>query len=461
MTTIVLGAGAVGTATAWYLSKSGHDVVLVERQAEAAMETSWGNGGIIHASEVEPWSQPGMPTKIIKWLGKENAPMLLRYSAIPHIMRWGIEFARNCTPERFRENAKSNLRLALHSLKSLQEIGAETGIDYDRATRGVLKIYRSRESLDAAERSTAYLAQHGLLYERVDPERCVELEPALKDTKSTLAGALYFARDEVGDSNKFAQGLAAACAARGVQCRFGETIQTIETSNGRVQAVVTDKGRITADTVVVALGSFTAPMLAKNGIRVPIYPVKGVSITFKRAGWNAAPTVPVIDDSKLFGLRADRGSPADFRLCRDHRLRRDPGRCTSRGNHRQRKLHLPRVDAPFRYREVEGVGGPATGQPFRHAHYRRNPHPRSLDQRRPRTSRLDAFMRFRAPHRRSHRWSRSGHPRAAAAGRGRRQGRLTSTPGLYESDDTDDSDRQIDGGAPHLHHAAEPPSRRR
>src|SRR6202008_494098 len=112
MTTVVLGAGAVGTATAWYLRKSGHDVVLVERQAEAAMETSWGNGGIIHASEVEPWSQPGMPTKIIKWLGQENAPMLLRYGAIPHIIRWGIEFARNCTPERFRENAKSNLHLA-------------------------------------------------------------------------------------------------------------------------------------------------------------------------------------------------------------------------------------------------------------------------------------------------------------------------------------------------------------
>jgi D-amino-acid dehydrogenase len=302
MTTIVLGAGAVGTATAWYLSKSGHDVVLVERHAEAAMETSWGNGGIIHASEVEPWSHPGMPTKIIKWLGQENAPMLLRYGAIPHIVRWGIDFARNCTPERFRENAKSNLHLALHSLRSLQEIGAETGINYDRATHGVLKIYRSRESLDAAQRSTDYLAQHGLLYQRVDSGRCVELEPALKDTKSTLAGALYFARDEVGDSNKFAQGLAAACIARGVQCRFGETVQKIETGNGHVRGVVTDKGRIPAEAVVVALGSFTAPMLAKNGIRVPIYPVKGVSITFKRAGWNAAPTVPVIDDSKLFGI---------------------------------------------------------------------------------------------------------------------------------------------------------------
>ena len=302
MTTVVLGAGAVGTATAWYLKKSGHDVVLLDRQPGAAMETSWGNGGVIHASEVEPWSQPGMPMKIVKWLGQENAPLLLRYGAIPHILRWGIEFARNSTPERFRENSKANLHLALHSLKSLQEIGAETGIAYDRATRGVLKIYRSGQSLDGAERSTAFLARHGLLYERVDPERCVELEPALASTKSTLAGALYFARDEVGDSNKFTQALAAACAAQGVQCRFGETVQKVETSGDRVQAVITDKGRIAADIVVAAMGSFTAPLLAKNGIRVQIYPVKGISITFSRAGWNSAPNMPVIDDSKLFGL---------------------------------------------------------------------------------------------------------------------------------------------------------------
>ncbi len=123
MTTVVLGAGAVGTATAWYLSKAGQDVEVVERRPEAALETSWGNGGVIHASEVEPWSQPGMPRKIIGWLGKENAPLLLRYGAIPHMWRWGLEFSRNCTPERFRANAKANLDLALHSLKSLQEIG--------------------------------------------------------------------------------------------------------------------------------------------------------------------------------------------------------------------------------------------------------------------------------------------------------------------------------------------------
>src|SRR5258708_17026862 len=158
MTTIVLGAGAVGTATAWYLRKSGHEVVLLDRQPGAAMETSWGNGCIIHASEVEPWSQPGMPMKIVKWLGKENAPLLLRYSAIPHILRWGIEFARNCTPERFRENAKANLHLALHSLKSLQEIGAETAIAYDRAPRRAPKIYRPAQSRARAELSTAFLS---------------------------------------------------------------------------------------------------------------------------------------------------------------------------------------------------------------------------------------------------------------------------------------------------------------
>src|SRR6185369_11457800 len=161
---------------------------------------------------------------------------------IPHILRWGIAFARNSTSERFHENSKANLILALHSLKSLQEIGAEAGIAYDRATRGVLKIYRSKDSLEASRRSADYLAEHGLLYEAIDPDRCVALEPALRDTSSTLAGALYFARDEVGDCNKFTQGLAAACAARGVTYRYGETVRAIEIAGRKVAAVTTDRG---------------------------------------------------------------------------------------------------------------------------------------------------------------------------------------------------------------------------
>jgi D-amino-acid dehydrogenase len=302
MAVVVLGAGVVGVTTAWYLSKAGHDVTVIERQQEAALETSWGNGGIIHASEVEPWSQPGMPLKIVKWLGKENAPLLLRYGAIPHMWRWGLAFARNCTPERFAANARANLALALYSLRSLQEIGAETGIAYDRATRGVLKIYRAKDSLDGAERSCDMLAKHGLRFERIDVARSVELEPALSATAGTLAGALYFERDEVGDCNKFTQGLAAACAARGVRFQYGTTVQGIEVSQGKVTGVTTSAGRIPADVVVTALGSYTAPLLGKLGVRVPIYPVKGVSITFARGAWNSAPQVPIIDDSKIFGF---------------------------------------------------------------------------------------------------------------------------------------------------------------
>ncbi len=302
MTTVVLGAGAVGTATAWYLSKAGHDVEVVERQPAAALETSWGNGGVIHASEVEPWSQPGMPRKIVKWLGKEDAPLLLRYGAIPRMWRWGLDFARNCTPARFRANARANLLLALHSLRSLQEIGAETGIAYDRAANGVMKIYRSKDALDAAERSCATLAQHGLLFERIDRDRCVALEPALADTGPTLAGGLYYPRDEVGDCHKFTQGLAAACAARGVRYRYGASVTRMEASGGRVSGVVTDRGRIAADQVVVAMGSFSTAILRDVGVRVPIYPVKGISITFARGAWNSAPRMPVIDDSRIFGL---------------------------------------------------------------------------------------------------------------------------------------------------------------
>ncbi|MGE3295314.1 MAG: D-amino acid dehydrogenase [Geminicoccaceae bacterium] len=300
--TVVLGAGAVGTATAWYLLKAGHRVEVVERQPAAGLETSWGNGGVIHASEVEPWSQPGMPRKILGWLGKENAPLLLRYGAIPHMWRWGLAFAANCSSERFRANTLANLSLALHSLRSLQEIGQETGIEYDRATNGVLKIYRSRDSLDGAARGCELLAGRGLLYERVDAAGCVAREPALADVGSELAGGLYFPRDEVGDCNKFTQGLAAACVSAGAKYHYGTTVQRLETGGGRVTGVISDKGRIAAERVIVAMGSFTRPLLRSAGVEMPIYPVKGLSITFPRGGWNAAPRMPVIDDSKLFGL---------------------------------------------------------------------------------------------------------------------------------------------------------------
>ncbi len=300
MNVIVLGAGAVGVATAYWLHQRGHRVTVLERRDAAALETSFGNGAVIHASEVEPWAQPGMPWKVLKWLGREDAPLLLRLRALPHMWRWGLAFARNCTPERFAANSLANLRLALLSLECLQAIRKHTGIEYDCATRGVLKIYRDQAAFDDARRRCDVLAREGLTYRAVTPAECTGLEPALGATAASLVGALYFEKDEVGDCHKFTQGLARHLAAQGVQFRYGETITGLTRDGARVTQVRTGAGSHSGDAVVVALGSFTPPMLRSLGLRLPIYPVKGVSVTLPGSLWPARVRMPIIDDSRLF-----------------------------------------------------------------------------------------------------------------------------------------------------------------
>jgi D-amino-acid dehydrogenase len=302
MRTVVLGAGALGVATAYHLARLGHEVTVVDRQPGAALETSFGNGGVIHASEVEPWSQPGMPRKILGWIGREDAPMLLRLGALPYILRWGTAFLANCTPARFKANAEANLRLALYSLRSLQEIEAELGIAYDRATRGVIKIYRDRAALDAGRASAAHLARHGLVFEELTAAAAADREPALAETKESLVGALFYPRDEVGDCHKFVTGLAQHCATRGVSFRYGTEILGLERQGDKIARVSTSAGPIEADTVVVAMGSFSPLLLRKIGIGIPVYPVKGVSITVPKGAWNGAPAHAIIDDGRMFGM---------------------------------------------------------------------------------------------------------------------------------------------------------------
>jgi D-amino-acid dehydrogenase len=300
--TIVLGAGVIGVATAYYLNRAGHRVTVIERQSTAGLETSLNNGCIIHTSEVDPWSQPGMPRNVLRWLGQEDAPLLLRYSAIPRMWGWGLRFALNCTETKFRQHCEANLALAVHSLRSLQEIRGEIGVAYDLATSGVMRIYRTQESLERTERWLKFLETKGLVFQRVTAKQVVELEPALAAVRDELTGGFYFPHDEVGDCHKFTQGLAAECALRGVDFRYRTVIRAIETEGGRITGVATDKGRVAAARVVVALGSFSPAILKAVRIDAPIYPVKGVSVTFARAGWSEAPRMPILDDRLLFGL---------------------------------------------------------------------------------------------------------------------------------------------------------------
>jgi len=302
MKTIVLGAGVVGTATAYFLAKNGHEVEVIERQDGAALETSFGNGGVLHAAEVEPWSQPGMPMKILKWLGKEDAPLLVRYGAIPKMWQWGVKFIANCTAERFKRNSLTNLKIALHSLEIVKQIRSEIALDYDMRTSGMLKVYTSQESFEASSRSAELFARHGLPFKSLSPQECASMEPSLGPTMSSLVGGLHFPGDEAGDCHKFTTGLAAAAAKLGVTFSYGTEIQRLEASGGKVSTVHTNRGPIKADNFVAALASYTPLVLKSVGVRVPIYPVKGVTITVSGAPWADRPKMPIADDGRIFGL---------------------------------------------------------------------------------------------------------------------------------------------------------------
>ncbi|MEO7221183.1 MAG: D-amino acid dehydrogenase [Devosia sp.] len=303
MKVIVLGSGIIGVTSAYYLAKAGHEVHVVERQPDAAMETSFANGGVLHTSEAEPWSQPGMPLKVLSWIGKENAPMLLRMSALPSMWRWGLLFMRNCSLDRYRAAAASNLRLANHTLSVIRDVRAETGVEYDLSRKGTLKIYTRREAMDKNVAESERLRPHGLIFEAVDAQRCVVIEPALAPIESTLVGGIYAPNDEHGNCRSFALGLAEYCRQKlGVTFHFNTEVRQLERDGERVSAIVTTAGRMTANAYVAATASFTPRLVKALGLDLQIYPAKGVTVTVQDTAWPEGPNVPIIDDTRLFGL---------------------------------------------------------------------------------------------------------------------------------------------------------------
>jgi D-amino-acid dehydrogenase len=244
-----------------------------------------------------------MPRKVLSWLGKDNAPMLLRLSALPSMWRWGLSFMRNCSVERYREAAATNLRLANHTLKVIRDVRAETGVQYDLSQKGTLKIYTRREAMDKNVAESARLKPHGMVFEAVDAGGCVAIEPALAPIEHTLVGGIYAPPDEHGDCRKFAVGLAEHCREKlGVTFHFNTEAKRLERNGDRVAAVETSAGRMTADAYVAAMASFTPALVRALGIRLQIYPAKGVSITVPDTAWPDGPRVPIIDDTRLFGL---------------------------------------------------------------------------------------------------------------------------------------------------------------
>ncbi len=301
MRVTVLGAGLLGVTSAYYLNQLGHDVTVIDRQATPAAETSFANGGQISVSHAEPWANPGAPLKLLQWLGREDAPLLFRLRADMRQWLWGLQFLRECTPARTRHNIAQIVRLGTYSRDTLQALRRDIGIAYDERTQGILHFYTTQKEFDAAQGPAEQMRALGCDRQVISADEAVRLEPALRHIRPTLAGATYTQEDESGDANKFARALARQCEANGVKFLMGHHITALREAAGRIDHVeVTDcEGRfqrIRGDAVVLAMGAFS-PLLAQPlGIRLPIYPAKGYSVTMPVKDAAMAHQVSLTDD---------------------------------------------------------------------------------------------------------------------------------------------------------------------
>jgi D-amino-acid dehydrogenase len=296
---LVLGAGVVGVASAWYLAEAGHEVTVLDRQPQAAMETSFANGGQISAGHAEPWAKPSVLPKILRWLGREDAPLLFRARADWAQWMWGLRFVRECLPGRFERNCRALAGLAAYSRECLRELRAGTGLRYDQLSRGILHFATNGHDFEVLARSAEAVRALGVERQVKSAPECLALEPALKDSQVPVTGGVYTPGDESGDACRFTRELARLCAARGVRFRYDSTMKRIDQAGGRARAVVLDNETIGADAYVVALGSYSPLFLKPLGIRIPVYPLKGYSITLHLGPEHeaAAPSVSLTDEA--------------------------------------------------------------------------------------------------------------------------------------------------------------------
>jgi D-amino-acid dehydrogenase len=301
MNVLVLGAGVVGVTSAWYLAADGHAVTVVDRQPGAGLETSFANGGQISVSQAEPWANPEAPAKIVRWLGDESAPLLFRPMLSPRQWRWGLRFLYECLPGRTRDNTVQILRLAIYSGAQLKQLRDQSGVRYDHLERGILQLYFDAREFEVARARAELIRRGGVELLVKSAEQCVEIEPALAHSSVRPAGGTYAPGDESGDAHLFTRNLAEICARRGVTFCYDASVERIEADSERVRAVHVTRGgacvRMEADAVLVCLGVQSPFLLEPLGARLPVYPVKGYSVTIPVARPDLAPSVCITDET--------------------------------------------------------------------------------------------------------------------------------------------------------------------
>ena len=293
----ILGSGVIGTTAAYYLAKAGHEVTVLERQPGPALETSFANAGEVSPGYSAPWAGPGVPVKAIKWLLMHHSPLVIKPMLDWAMWRWGLGMLRNCTEARYRVNKARMVRLAEYSRDCMVQLRADTGIAYDERMQGTLQLFRTQKQLDGTAKDVEILQQYGVPYQLLDRTGYLQYEPALADVKEKFVGALRLPGDETGDCFLFTNRLAEMAKALGVQFRFGVNIRGLRTDGTDITGVETDGGLVTADRYLLALGSYSAQMLAPVGLKVPIYPVKGFSITVPITDAAKSPESTIMDET--------------------------------------------------------------------------------------------------------------------------------------------------------------------
>jgi D-amino-acid dehydrogenase len=297
MNITILGSGVVGTSAAYYLAKAGHEVTVLDRQPAPALETSYANAGEVSPGYSAPWAGPGVPVKAIKWLLMHHSPLVIKPMLDAAMWRWGAATLRNCTEARYRINKARMVRVAEYSRDCLKQLRADTGIGYDERMLGTLQLFRTQKQVDGTAKDIEILQQFGVPYQVLDRAGYLRYEPALAEVKDKFVGALRLPGDETGDCFKFTQALAKVAEGLGVRFRFGVSIRRLVSTGGAVSAVETDAGQVQADCYLLALGSYSTAMLAPLGIRIPVYPVKGFSITVPITDTARAPESTIMDET--------------------------------------------------------------------------------------------------------------------------------------------------------------------
>ncbi len=334
MRVAVLGAGVIGVAAAYYLRRAGMDVVVVDRQVEAASETSFANGGQISVCHAEPWANPRAPLKLLQWLLDGDAPLRIRLQADPAQWRWLLAFLSECRPGRTNVNIRQLVNLGLHSRACLGALRTEAGLQYDQRAQGILHIYTSHSEFEAARAPARLMTALGCERRVLSAADALAIEPALKATQASLVGATYAPDDESGDAHAFTAALARHCSAAGVEFALGQAIERLTLQNGRIaQAeLVSREGEhstLRADAFVLALGSFSPLLVKPLGIKLRLIPAKGYSLTVPVRNPGQAYSVPLIDDERklVFSRLGDRLRVAGMAELRGYDQRIDAHRC--------------------------------------------------------------------------------------------------------------------------------------